>query len=35
MQAQAAPVEHVSIADHVLSTTKSFFRALTPNSQPN
>jgi hypothetical protein len=35
LQAQAAPVEHVSIADHVLSTTKSFFRALTPNSQPN
>ena len=34
LQAQAAPVEHVSIADHVLSTTKSFFRALTPNSQP-
>ncbi len=35
LQAQAAPVEHVSIADHVLSTTKSFFRALTPNSQSN
>jgi hypothetical protein len=35
LQAQAAPVEHVSIADHVLSTTKSFFRALTPNSQPS
>jgi len=34
-QAPAAPVEHVSIADHVLSTTKSFFRALTPNSQPS
>ena len=35
LQAQAAPVEHVSIADHVLSTTKSIFRALTPNSQSN
>jgi hypothetical protein len=35
LQAQAAAVEHVSIADHVLSTTKSFFRALTPNSQSN
>jgi hypothetical protein len=35
LQAQSAPVEHVSIADHVLSTTKSFFRALTPNSQSN
>jgi hypothetical protein len=35
LQAQAAPVEHVSIGDHLLSTTKSFFRALTPNSQPN
>jgi len=35
VQAQAAPVEHVSIADHVLSTTKSFFRALTPNNQPS
>jgi hypothetical protein len=35
LQAQATPVEHVSIADHVLSTTKSFFRALTPNSQPS
>ncbi len=35
LQAQAAPVEHVSIADHVLSTTKSIFRALTPNAQSN
>jgi hypothetical protein len=35
LQAQAAPVEHVSIAEHVLSTTRSFFRALTPNNQPN
>jgi hypothetical protein len=35
LQAQSAPVEHVSIADHVLSTTKSFFRALTPSSQSN
>jgi hypothetical protein len=35
LQAQAAPVEHISIADHVLSTTKSIFRALTPNSQSN
>ena len=33
LQPQSTPVEHVSIADHVLSTTKSFFRALTPNSQ--
>jgi hypothetical protein len=35
LQAQTAPVEHVSIADHVLSTTKSIFRALTPNAQSN
>jgi len=35
LQAQTAAVEHVSIADHVLSTTRSFFRALTPNSQSN
>jgi hypothetical protein len=31
LQAQAAPVEHVSIADHVLSPMKSFFRAIAPN----
>lgn len=34
-QPPVSPVEHVSIADHVLSTTKSFFRALTPNNQSN
>lgn len=33
LQPQPTPVEHVSIADHVLSTTKSFFRALTPSSR--
>src|SRR5438477_318461 len=31
IQAEAAPVEHASLAEHVLATTKSLFRALTPH----